>query len=120
LNQGITLEELNHARTALINRSMAVELTVFNKLDKIMAQIFLKKCVPLNPSILELQILRYDAQQTLSSVNALLKKLSQSHPVPVLVVFGNPNADQIKALKKLKNIEVTALKPLKSIVKKYL
>lgn len=117
IKNGITQEELDNTRTALINRMLATELTVFNKSDDIMAQINRGLLPSINP--IEFNLAKLDKQRNLKNINDALKRLSQENIVPVLVIMGNPDAKQISQLKKIENIDIIAVTDLNTLTKPY-
>ncbi|APJ03460.1 M16 family metallopeptidase [Silvanigrella aquatica] len=117
LKNGITQEELDNTRTALINRMLTSESTVFNKSDEIMMQINRGNLPSINP--IEFNLAKLDKQRNLKNVNDTLKKLADQAIVPVLVIMGNPNAEQINQLKNLDNIDIIAINDLEALAKPY-
>ena len=118
IKNGISQEELDNTRTALINRMLASELTVFNKSDEVMNQINKGLLPSINP--IEFYLAKLDKQRNLKNINDTLKKLSQENIVPVLVIMGNPSQQQINQLIKIENIDIVALTDLNAITKPYL
>ncbi len=117
IKNGITQEELDNTRTALINRMLASELTVFNKADDIMGQISRGLIPSINP--IEFSLAKLDKQRNLKSINDTLKKISNENIVPVLVIMGNPSEEQINQLKKIDNINMVSVTDLNSLTKPY-
>lgn len=117
IKNGITQEELDNTRTALINRMLASELTVFNKADEVMGQINRGLLPSINP--IEFSLAKLDKQRNLNSINDLLKNLSKENIVPVLLIMGNPSSEQINQLKKIDNIEILAVTDLDMLTKPY-
>ncbi|WP_397600364.1 M16 family metallopeptidase [Silvanigrella sp.] len=118
LKNGITQEELDNSRTSLINRMLASELTVFNRSDELMSQILRGLLPSINP--IEFNLAKLDKQRSLANINDTLKKLSKDSIYPVLVIMGNPNADQINQIKKISDIEIVNLTDLSTLTKQYL
>jgi predicted Zn-dependent peptidase len=117
IKSGITQEELDNTRSALINRMLASELTVFNKADDIMGQINRGLLPSVNP--IEFSLAKLDKQRDLKSINDTLKKLSQENIVPVLVIMGNPSEEQINQLKKIEDIYLVSVIDLNTLTKTY-
>lgn len=104
LSKGISQDELDVARTALMNRLLASEETIFNQSDDIMGQILRGK-VPYNNPI-EFTLVSLDQLRDVTKINSVLKMLESSNPLPTLVVMGNPDAKQLSLLTKESDINL--------------
>ncbi|KAB8032195.1 M16 family metallopeptidase [Fluviispira multicolorata] len=115
IKDGISQDELDNSRTSLINRMLASESTVFNKSDEIMSQVIKGQLPSVNP--IEFTLAKLEKQHYANALNETLKKLSSSEIVPVLVIMGNPNAEQINLLKKIDELDLIGVKDLTSLTK---
>jgi predicted Zn-dependent peptidase len=96
ISKGITQEELDIARTAMMNRLLATESTTFNKIDEIMIQVLRDK-IP-NRNSIEFELEKLDQIKDVTKINDILYKLSKTRSSPVLVIMGNPDEKQISSL----------------------
>lgn len=118
IQKGISQDELDDKRTAMINRMLASELTVFNKSDGIMSQILKGNLPSVNP--IEYNLASLDKQKNVKDLNKVLKNLNKETIYPVLVIMGNPSSEQINQLKKIKGIEILDNVELSTFIKPYL
>ncbi|WP_158997394.1 M16 family metallopeptidase [Pigmentibacter ruber] len=118
IQNGITQEELDNTRTALINRMLASEITVYNKSDEVMNQILKGNLPSVNP--IEFNLAKLDKQKDVQELNRLLKRLKKESVYPVLVIMGNPSSDEIKELKNISDIDLISTNDLNTIIKPYL
>ena len=114
----MTQEELDNTRTALMNRMLASELTVFNKADELMNQILRGYLPSVNP--IEFKLAKLDKQKNLQELNNVLKKLNKETIYPVLIIMGNHSMEEISQIKKIDNIEILNTITIDSLVKYYL
>lgn len=117
IHNGITQEELDNTRTALINRMLASELTIFNKADELMLQVNKGLLPSINP--IEYTLAKLDKQRNLENINNVIKNIAQNEIIPVLVIMGNPSAEQIEQLKKIENIDLIAVNDLSTLTRPY-
>ncbi|WP_186643612.1 M16 family metallopeptidase [Fluviispira vulneris] len=118
IKEGVSQEELDNARTSMINRMLASESTVFNKSDEILTQLIKGQLPSVNP--VEFTLAKLDKQRSVKNLNETLKRLSDSEIVPVLVIMGNPNDEQIKLLKKIDALDLSHVSELSSLTKPYM
>lgn len=118
IKNGVTQEELDNTRTALMNRMLATELTVFNKADELMNQILRGYLPSVNP--IEFKLAKLDKQKNLQEINNVLKKLNNETIYPVLIIMGNPSTDEISQIKKIDNIEILNTLTIDSLINSYL
>ncbi len=118
IQNGITQEELDNTRTALMNRMLATELTVFNKADELMNQILRGYLPSVNP--IEFKLAKLDKQKNLQELNIVLKRLNKEAIYPVLVIMGNPSIEETNQLKKIDGIEIISTFSIDTLIKSYL
>ena len=115
VTQGISQEELDNARIARINTTLATEQTVFDKVDEFVDD--LQARVLPNPLGIEGALVRLEQEKNVSEMNALLRSQIEAGTVPVLVAFGNPDETTLSQLRKLPEIEVVKVENFESIAK---
>ena len=96
LSEGITQDELDNARTSMMNRMLASELTLFNKSDDIMNNIIQSKVPKTNP--VEYSLVSLDQMKDVNTINECIHALFNKHSLPILVIMGNPNNKEISTL----------------------
>ena len=115
LEKGVTKEELENTRTAMMNRMLAKESTVFDKADMFMSSINQGLLPDVNPT--EMSLVKLNQQRDLKNLNNALSHFSQEAIYPVLVIMGNPSQEQIEQLKKLENVELVSIKNWDEVAK---
>jgi predicted Zn-dependent peptidase len=114
-SKGISPEELENARIARINNTLASELTVFDKVEEFLDDLQ-SQTLP-NPLSLESSLVRLEQEKDANAINELLFSQVRAGTVPVLVIFGNPSDSAISALKSLDGVEVEKVVSFDELVK---
>lgn len=114
VTKGVSQEELDNTRTAMMNRILASELTVFNKMDLVMDQVLRDDTPSVDP--LASALVRLDAIRDAKELNATLFHLLQGKSSPVLVVMGNPTADQMEQLEDIPELDLIEKTEIDSMV----
>lgn len=96
VEKGITVEELTTTQAALMNRLLASEKTIFDKMNDVMNDVLRGRNPIQDP--LASQLLRWEQVNDVQKLNSLLQGLAQEKPLAVLVIMGNPLPQQIAAL----------------------
>lgn len=115
VTQGISQEELDNARIARINTTLATEQTVFDKVDEFVED--LQARVLPNPLGIEGALVRLEQEKNVSELNQLLRSQIESGTVPVLVAFGNPDDATLSELKKIPEVEIVKVENFENIAK---
>jgi hypothetical protein len=114
-SRGITQEELDNARIAKINTTLATEQTVFDKVDEFLDDIQ-SKVLP-QPLGLESYLVRLEQEKDLTVINDLLFSQIKAGTVPVLVMMGNPSDAVLSELRALPNVEISKVVAFEDLVK---
>ena len=104
-SKGITQEELDNARIARINTTLATEQTVFDKVDDFLDD--LQARVLPNSLGIEGALVRLEQEKDLAAVNSLLFSQVGAGTIPVLVMIGNPSESTIKELSSIGGVEIS-------------
>lgn len=104
VTKGITQDELDMARTSMMNRLLATEETLYDKNDSLMEEI-IKGIVP-NKTPIEFQLAKLDQIRDVAKINSRLSELSHKKPLTVLAIMGNADDAQLSALSKEPDIEI--------------
>lgn len=116
VQKGISMDELNAARSAMINRLLTTEWTVFDR----SAQAALKLArseVPARSPVEE-EIVRLDALRDVTSLNELLKSWSLQDKVPVVVIMGKAEPKQSQELKSFFHVDSIDVTDVQSLARK--
>jgi predicted Zn-dependent peptidase len=114
-SKGISQEELENARIARINNTLASEITVFDKVEEFLDDLQ-SQTLPQSIS-LESSLVRLEQEKDLNPINHLLLSQVKAGTLPVLVIFGNPSDAAIAALKALNGVEVEKVVSFDDLVK---
>jgi predicted Zn-dependent peptidase len=114
-SRGITQEELDNARVAKINTTLATEQTVFDKVDEFLEDLQ-AKVLP-HPLGLESYLVRLEQEKDLTAINDLLSAQMKAGTVPILVMMGNPSDSVVSELRSLANIEISKVVAFEDLVK---
>jgi len=115
VTEGISQEELDNARIARINTTLATEQTVFDKVD-VFVEDLQARVLP-NPLGLEGALVRLEQEKSASEVNQLLRSQVEAGTVPVLVAFGNPDETTLTQLRKIPEVEIVKVENFENIAK---
>lgn len=114
-SEGITQEELENARIARINTTLATEMTVFDKVEDFTDDLQ-TRTLP-NPLSVESALVRLEQEKDVAPINELLFSQVKAGTVPVLVMFGNPSDAAIAELRSMNSIELTKVVTFEDLVK---
>lgn len=114
VTKGVSQEELDNTRTAMMNRILASEYTVFNKMDLVMDQILRGDAPTADP--LASALLRLDAVRDAKALNATLFHLFQAKNAPVLIMMGNPPEEQLAQLKAFPDLDLIEKTEIDSMI----
>lgn len=114
-SKGITQEELDNARIARINTTLATEQTVFDKVDDFIDD--LQARVLPNSLGIEGALVRLEQEKDLAAVNNLLFSQMSAGTIPVLVMIGNPSESAIKELSSLGEVEISKIVNFEELAK---
>lgn len=115
VTEGISQEELDNARIARINTTLATEQTVFDKVEEFVED--LQARVLPNPLGIEGALVRLEQEKSVSEMNQLLRSQIEAGTVPVLVAFGNPNDATLAELRKISELEIVKVEKFENIAK---
>ena len=114
VNKGVTAAELNRSRVGLINSILASERTAFSEIDEVCDRWENREMVTADPRLLKLH--RLDRARNLNGANALLKNVP-GHSQISIALIGPATAADVSALKKSKDLNLTAVKDFTQLVK---
>jgi hypothetical protein len=115
VTQGITAEELENARIALMNGKLASEQTIFDKSEMFLSTLARRRLF--NPNYMELQLLALEKEINVQAFNASLKDIAERNAIPAMVIMGNPSPEALKELSSQADIELLKTIPFDEVVK---
>ncbi len=117
LEKGVTKEEMESQRTAMMNRILGLELTVFDFANEILRQVTMDR-MP-SPLPLEESLHKLDDIRNLDELNRFLGYVETKRYSPVMVIMGNPSPEQVKKLQKKAGISYVKEISFSSLVNYY-
>jgi hypothetical protein len=113
--KGVTADEVDGARTSEMNGILALENTIFDKADSLIQMVEEGRF----PSSVgqELWLARLEQSRDAGAINRSLERVARQDTIPVMVIFGNPNDEQIKRLKSENGFEFVESLPFADLVR---